>query len=96
MTNDGKVRAVLCNSVWDDDDSARRFDASLRGGDACIRTTRHTVHGLVEWKQLGLSDVRILEHHPDLTHADLDAAWGEYYDRHRDEIDTAIRDDAEA
>ena len=36
------------------------------GGDACIRTTRHTVHGLVEWKKMGLTDSRILEHHPDL------------------------------
>ena len=59
------------------------------GGDACIRTTRHTVHGLVEWKKLGLTDARILEHHPDLTQADLDAAW-EYYKEHKEEIDTDI------
>jgi uncharacterized protein (DUF433 family) len=45
------------------------------GGDACIRTTRHTVAGLVEWKQLGLTDARILEHHPDLSQADFEAAW---------------------
>jgi uncharacterized protein (DUF433 family) len=65
------------------------------GGDACIRTTRHTVYGLVEWKRMGLTDARILEHHPDLTQADLDAAW-DYYAQHPDEIDQAIRDDAEA
>jgi uncharacterized protein (DUF433 family) len=65
------------------------------GGDACVRDTRHTVYGLVEWRRLGLSDARILEHHPDLTQADLDAAWG-YYEEHRDEIDRAIREDAEA
>jgi uncharacterized protein (DUF433 family) len=65
------------------------------GGDACIRDTRHTVSGLVEWRRLGLSDARILEHHPDLTQADLDAAWG-YYEGHRDEIEQAIREDAEA
>jgi uncharacterized protein (DUF433 family) len=41
------------------------------GGDACIRDTRHTVYGLVEWKNLGLTDERILEHHPDLSLADL-------------------------
>ena len=65
------------------------------GGDACIRDTRHTVAGLVEWKRQGLSDVRILEHHPDLTTDDLEAAW-EYYESHREEIDQAIRADAEA
>ncbi len=65
------------------------------GGDACIRDTRHTVHGLVEWKKLGLTDARILEHHPDLTPADLEAAW-DYYARHAAEIDDAIRTNAEA
>ena len=69
--------------------------SNVCGGDACIRTTRHTVHGLVEWKQRGLSDTRILEHHPDLTRADLEAAW-DYYDQHREEIEQAIRGDAEA
>jgi uncharacterized protein (DUF433 family) len=59
------------------------------GGDACIRTTRHTVYGLVEWKQLGLSDDRILEHHPDLTQADLEAAW-EYVAGHPEEIELAL------
>ena len=65
------------------------------GGDACIRTTRHTVAGLVEWRQLGLTDARILDHHPDLSQADLDAAWA-YYAEHPDEIDRAIRENAEA
>jgi uncharacterized protein (DUF433 family) len=27
------------------------------GGDACIRNTRITVHGIVHYRQLGLSDV---------------------------------------
>src|SRR5262249_31053993 len=31
------------------------------GGGACIRNTRITVHGLVHYRQLGLSDERILE-----------------------------------
>ena len=65
------------------------------GGDPCIRGTRHTVHGLVEWKKLGLSDERILEHHPDLSPADLRAAW-EYYASHREEIEHALRSDREA
>lgn len=65
------------------------------GGGACIRTTRHTVSGLVEWKKLGLTDSRILEHHPDLAQADLDAAW-DYYKRHHEEVDQAIRENEEA
>jgi uncharacterized protein (DUF433 family) len=65
------------------------------GRDACVRNTRHTVAGLVEWQKLGLSDARILEHHPDLTQADLNAAWS-YYQQHSEEIDQAIRADKEA
>ncbi len=65
------------------------------GGEACIRDTRHTVSGLVEWKRMGLTEARILEHHPDLTPADLEAAW-EYSARHPAEIDQAIRENVEA
>ncbi len=65
------------------------------GGDARVRATRHTVHGLVEWKQLGLSDEQILERHPDLSPVDLEAAW-QYYADHRQEIERAIAADAEA
>ena len=67
----------------------------VSGGDACIRNTRHTVWGLVEWRRLGLADERIRQHHPDLTQADLDAAWA-YYEQHKDEIDEAIRANEEA
>ncbi len=65
------------------------------GGDACIRTTRHTVHGLVEWRKLGLSDAGILEAHPELTLADLEAAW-DYYRNHAAEIEGAIKENDEA
>jgi uncharacterized protein (DUF433 family) len=65
------------------------------GGDACIRNTQHTVQGLVEWKLLGQTEERILEHHPDLSRADLRAAW-EYEESHREEIERAIQADAEA
>jgi uncharacterized protein (DUF433 family) len=41
------------------------------------------------------TDARILEHHPDLTLADLEVAW-EYYASHRDEIDQAIKEASEA
>ena len=67
----------------------------LCGGEPCVRHTRHTVSGLVEWKQQGLTDARILAHHPDLTSADLDAAWA-FYATHREEIDQAIKEAADA
>jgi len=63
------------------------------GGDACIRTTRHTVHGLVEWKRLGVSDERLLAmFQPPLTQADLDAAW-QYAAEHPAEIERALWED---
>ena len=66
------------------------------GGDACIRNTRHTVAGLVQWQRLGLSNVQILEHHPDWTGAGmLEIAWW-YYHRNRAEIDQTIKEDVEA
>jgi uncharacterized protein (DUF433 family) len=65
------------------------------GGDACIRGTRITVNGLVEWRRLGLADERILEIIEGLTPEDLAAAW-EYYRLHRAEIDEEIRLNNEA
>jgi uncharacterized protein (DUF433 family) len=62
----------------------------VSGGDACIRKTRHTVWGLVDWRNFGLPDERILQHHPEFTQVDLDAAWA-YYQQHEEEIDRAIR-----
>jgi uncharacterized protein (DUF433 family) len=43
----------------------------------------------MEWKKQGLPDARILEHHPDLTQADQEAAWA-YYASHCGEIEQAI------
>lgn len=65
------------------------------GGEACIRNTRHTVSGWVEWRKLGLSDDQILQQHPDLTQRDLDVARI-YYSEHQAEIDEAIRADEDA
>jgi len=65
------------------------------GGDACIRDTRITVWGLVEWRQLGQTDEQIMEGIQGLTQADLDATW-DYYASHADEINEAIRLNAEA
>ena len=65
------------------------------GGDACIRNTRITVHGLVHYRQLGLSDQRLLEVIQGLTHDDIIAAW-DYYAGHAAEIEDAIRLNEEA
>lgn len=65
------------------------------GGDACIRNTRLTVWGLLEWKRLGWSDRKILDNYPQLNQDDLAAAWL-YADQHQDEINDAIRDNEEA
>jgi type III restriction enzyme len=62
------------------------------GGEACVRRTRYTVAGLVDWRRLGLQDDQILRQQPDLTQSDLDAAW-EYYQNNSEEINQAIRDD---
>ena len=59
-------------------------------GAACIRRTRHTVAGLVQWRRLGLDDAEILERHPDLSSQDLEAAW-RYDESHAEEIERAIR-----
>jgi uncharacterized protein (DUF433 family) len=60
------------------------------GGDACIRDTRITVYGLVEWRKLGVSDKELLEMIQGLTSEDLAAAW-EYYRLNPEEIEEAIR-----
>jgi uncharacterized protein (DUF433 family) len=65
------------------------------GGDPCIRNTRITVHGLVHYRQLGLSDQRLLEVIQGLTQDDLAAAW-DYYAGHAAEIEEAIRLNEEA
>ncbi len=76
-------------------DIAIRKTPGVCGGDACVRDTRHTVSGLVQWRRLELADHQILERHPDLSQGDLDAAWF-YYSQNPEEIDRAIRDDEEA
>jgi uncharacterized protein (DUF433 family) len=72
-----------------------RTSLGVYGGEPCIRKTRSTVAGLVEWKKQELTDARILAHHPDLTLADLAAAW-DYYATHREEIEKAIQEATEA
>jgi uncharacterized protein (DUF433 family) len=68
---------------------------SVCGGSACLRGTRITIWGLVEWRRLGLSDSEIRRRVPDVTAADLEAAWA-YASLHPEEIEEAIRRNAEA
>jgi type III restriction enzyme len=65
------------------------------GGDACIRKTRIPVWTMVGFRKSGSSDEELLEIYPGLTPADVQAAW-EYYEHHRAEIETAIRENDEA
>jgi uncharacterized protein (DUF433 family) len=65
------------------------------GGSACIRTTRIAVWLLAAWRKEGLTNARILVHHPDLSDDDLEAAWA-YYEKNRVEIDTEIARNEEA
>ncbi len=64
------------------------------GGDACIRNSRITVWGLVNYRRLGMADAEILTSIAGLTLADLKAAW-EYYELNRVEIDRNIRENEE-
>jgi uncharacterized protein (DUF433 family) len=65
------------------------------GAEACIRDTNVNVWGLVERRWHGLDNTRILADIQGLTEADLEAAWAYYHD-HPDEIEEAIRRNAEA
>ncbi len=65
------------------------------GTEACVRDTNVNVWGLVERRRHGLDDQRLLADIQGLTDADLEAAWA-YYQQNPDEIDEAIRCNAEA
>jgi uncharacterized protein (DUF433 family) len=64
------------------------------GGDACVRDTRTPVWVLVNYRRLGTSDVDILQAYPNLTNADLEAAW-DYAAANKEEIDESIRENEE-
>jgi uncharacterized protein (DUF433 family) len=59
------------------------------GGAARIRNTRIPIWSLVQSRQLGASDLEILEAYPDLTQIDLTNAWF-YAETFPVEIDRAI------
>jgi uncharacterized protein (DUF433 family) len=59
------------------------------GGDACIRNMRIPVWSLVQYRNMGANDDRILEAYPQLTATDLANAWA-YAEAFPDEIAEAI------
>lgn len=62
------------------------------GGDACIGNRRIAVWMLVEARNEGIPDERLLtDYDPPLTRAELDAAW-QYAAAHPEEIARAIRE----
>jgi len=64
---------------------------NLMGGEACIRSTRIAIWGLVEAWRLGFTDDELLNHYVvPLTQDDLDAARA-YYQENPEEIEAAIR-----
>jgi uncharacterized protein (DUF433 family) len=65
------------------------------GVEACVRDTNVHVWGLVQRRRHGLDDARILASIQGLTPADLEAAWA-YDAEHREEIEEALRRNAEA
>jgi uncharacterized protein (DUF433 family) len=67
----------------------------VSGGEACIGSTRIPVWAVAQLRQLGLDDACILDCYPGLKQSDLDAAW-QYADQHKQEIETAIRENEEA
>lgn len=69
--------------------------ANVMGGKACIRRTRIPVWGLVEARQLGITDAQLLVDYPTLSQEDLNAAWA-YYAANPEEIEKAIRENNEA
>jgi uncharacterized protein (DUF433 family) len=72
-------------------DTIRKTPGVL-GGEACVGDRRIAVWMLVQAKQLGLSDEQLRnDYEPPLTQAELDAAW-DYHDKHREEVEHAIRD----
>jgi uncharacterized protein (DUF433 family) len=65
------------------------------GGDACIRNMRIPVWSLVQYRQMGANDDRILEAYPQLTVTDLANAWA-YAEAFPDEVALAIAANEEA
>jgi type III restriction enzyme len=67
----------------------------VMGGSARIGDTRVAVWNVVRFRQLGLRDADILKQYPELSAAELHAAF-RYYASHRAEIDRDILENERA
>jgi uncharacterized protein (DUF433 family) len=65
------------------------------GGKACIDDTRIRVNNVVWLHKEGLAPGQILEHYPDLSHAQVQAALAYYYD-HVEEIEAELANEEQA
>ena len=79
------------NNIW----TGINKTPGVVGGDACIRNMRIPVWSLVEYRQMGASESRILEAYPQLTETDLANAWADA-EAFSDEIAKAIAANEEA
>lgn len=79
----------------DEEQEAVKKTNGVCGGDACISNTRIPVWTLEQSRRLGFSDADLLDAYPSLNRNDLAAAW-RYVAAHKDEIETAIRENEEA
>lgn len=70
-------------------ESLIQFTPGVCSGYARIRNTRITVWTLVSFHNQGATEAELLRNYPTLTPLDLSAAWN-YYDTHREEIDSLI------
>ena len=90
ISQDSSVRLGNKMLQWDlkcDDEFSRiRSSPGIMGGDACVRNTRIPVWLLVAHKKDGFGDGRILANFPQLSAADLIAAW-DYYASHMEQIE---------
>ncbi len=69
--------------------------AGVQGGDACIVRTRIPVWTLEAYRRLDWNDEQILTNFPTLRPGDLLYAWL-YVEGNREEIEQALREQAEA
>ena len=68
---------------------AIQVTAGVCGGQPRIRNTRIPVWTLVAFRKQGADDEELLRNYPTLSKSDLSAAW-EYYEQHREAVDSAI------
>lgn len=64
------------------------------GGRACIKNTRIPVWVLVNARNLGISEIELLDNYPTLSAEDLTNAW-RYYQVFTNEIDNDIQENEE-